>query len=83
MPKIRRWEVVVSLPVLAFGAICAVGFGIDQSSHTELPFWKLLLVFGSIWFVLGTCTPAAHVVPWLCESDLHPTPAMSPEAIHA
>jgi len=33
LPKIRRWEVVVSLPVLAFGAIWAVGLCIDQSAR--------------------------------------------------
>src|SRR5215472_1321754 len=43
-PKIRWWEVVVSLPVLAFGAIWAAIVSIDQSSHADLPFWKLLLV---------------------------------------
>jgi|SRR5205809_5131475 len=33
LPKIRWWEVVVSLPVLAFGAIWAVGLCIDQSAR--------------------------------------------------
>lgn len=73
LPKIKWWEVLVSLPVLAFGAICAVGVSIDQSSHAELPFWKLLLIFGSIWFVLGACTPAAFVVQWRLRKRLTPS----------
>jgi hypothetical protein len=83
LPKIRWWEIVVSLPVLAFGAICAVGVSIDQSSHTELPFWKLLLVFGGLWFILGLFTPAAFVVQWHLRKRLTYTPAKSPEGATA
>ena len=62
LPKIRWWEVVVSLPVLAFGAILAVGLCIGQSARTEFPFWMLLAVFGSIWLVLGGSTSLAYFV---------------------
>ncbi len=64
LPKIRWWEVVVSLPPLAFGAILAVSLCISQSARTEFPFWILLAVLGSIWLVLGASTPLAHFVQW-------------------
>jgi hypothetical protein len=64
LSKIRWWEVVVSLPALAFGAIWAVGLCIDQSARTEFPLWKLLAVFGSMWFVLGASTSLAYIVQW-------------------
>ena len=62
LPKIRWWEVVVSLPALAFGAIWAVGLCIDQSARTEFPLWMLLAVFGSMWVVLGASTSLAYFV---------------------
>lgn len=64
LPKIRWWEVVVSLPALALGAILAVGLCIDQSARTEFPFWILLAVFGSMWLVLGASTSLAYFVQW-------------------
>ena len=64
LPKIRWWEVVVSLPALAFGAILAVGLCIGQSARTEFPFWILLAVLGSMWLVLGASTPLAYFVQW-------------------
>lgn len=64
LPKIRWWEVVVSLPALIFGAILAVGLCIDQSSRTELPFWMPLVVFGTLWVALSSCTVAAFIVQW-------------------
>ncbi len=64
LPKIRWWEVVVSLPALAFGAIWAVGLCIDQSARTEFPLWMLLAVFGSMWVVLGASTSLAYFVQW-------------------
>jgi hypothetical protein len=63
LPTIRWWEVVVSFPALAFGAICAVPC-IDQSARAEFPFWMLLAVFGGMWFVLGASTPLAYFVQW-------------------
>ena len=64
LPKIRWWEVVVSLPAVAFGAIWAVGLCIDQSARTEFPLWMLLAVFGSMWVVLGASTSLAYFVQW-------------------
>lgn len=64
LPKIRWWEVVVSLPVLAFGAILAVGLCINQSARTEFPFWLLLAVLGSMWLVLGASTSLVYFVQW-------------------
>lgn len=64
LPKIRWWEVVVSFPVMAFGAILAVGLCIGQSARTEFPFWMLLAVFGSMWLVLGASTSLAYFVQW-------------------
>ena len=64
LPKIRWWEVVVSLSVLAFGAILAVGLCIGQSTRTEFYFWRLLAVFGSMWLVLGASTSLAYFVQW-------------------
>jgi hypothetical protein len=62
LPKIRWWEVVVSVPVLALGAILAVGLCIDRSSHTELPFWMLLAIFGGMWLLLGASTSLAYLI---------------------
>jgi hypothetical protein len=64
LPKIRWWEVVISIPVLAFGAIWAIGLCIDQSARTKFPFWMLLAVFGSMWLVLGASTSLAYFVQW-------------------
>jgi hypothetical protein len=64
VPKIRWWEVVVSLPVLAFGATLAVGLCISQSARTEFLFWMLLAVFGSVWLVLGASTSLAYFAQW-------------------
>ena len=64
LPKIRWWEVVVSLPAMAFGGIWVVCLGIDQSARTEFPFWVLLAVFGSMWLVLGASTSVAYLVQW-------------------
>jgi hypothetical protein len=63
-PKIRWWEVVVSLPAMAFGGIWVVCLGIDQSARTEFPFRMLLAVFGGLWLVLGASTSLAYVVQW-------------------
>jgi hypothetical protein len=64
LPKVRWWEVVVSLPALAFGAIWAVGLCISQSTHVGFPLWMLLAVFGSMWLVLGASTSVAYFVQW-------------------
>ena len=64
LPKIRWWEVLVSLPVLTFGAILAVGLCFDRTGRTDVPLWMLIVVFGTMWFALGTCTLAAYVVQW-------------------
>jgi len=64
LPKISWWEVAVSLPALAFGAIWAVGPCVSQSARTEFPFWMLLVVFGSMWLVLGASTSLAYFVQW-------------------
>jgi hypothetical protein len=63
-PKIRLWEFVVSLPVVAFGAIWPVCLGIDHNARREFPLWMMLVVFGSMWVVLGASTPLAYVVQW-------------------
>jgi hypothetical protein len=73
LPKIRWWEVVVSLPVLMLGAISAVSVTVDQSSHAE-PFSQLLLIFGSVWFILGICTPTARVAQWRLRKQLTSAP---------
>jgi hypothetical protein len=64
LPRIRWWEIVVSLPVSAFGAIWAVGVCIGQSLRTEFPFWMLLVGFGSMWLVLGASTSVAYFMQW-------------------
>ena len=64
LPKIRWWEVVVSVPVLAFGAIWAVVMSFDQSARAEFPMWMPLAVFGSMWFLLGASTLLAYFVQW-------------------
>ena len=64
LPKIRWWEVVVSLPAFAFGATWAVGLCIDQSARTKFPFWMLLAILGSTWLVLGASTSVAYFVQW-------------------
>src|SRR5260370_31139138 len=53
LPKIRWWEVVVSVPVLAFGAIWAVVMSFDQSARAEFPMWWPPAVFGRMWLLLG------------------------------
>ena len=64
LPKIRLWEVVVSLPAMTYGAIWAVLLCFDQSARKELPFWMLMAAFGGMWFVLGACTSLAYFVQW-------------------
>jgi hypothetical protein len=64
LPKVRWWEVVVSLPALALGAIWAVGLSIDKSARKEFPLWMFLAVFGSMWMVLGASTSLAYFVQW-------------------
>jgi hypothetical protein len=56
-PRIRWWEVVVSLPALAFGAFWAVCM---CTARTEFLFWMPLAVLGSMWFVLGASTSLAY-----------------------
>jgi hypothetical protein len=64
LPKIRLWEVMVSLPALAFGGIWAVVLGIGQCARTEFPLWLIPAVFGSLWLVLGASTSLAYFVQW-------------------
>jgi hypothetical protein len=64
LPKIRWWEIAVSLPAFAFGAMWAVGLSIDRSARTEFPLWMLLAVFGSMWMMLGASTSLAYFLQW-------------------
>lgn len=64
LPKTRWWEVVVSLPVSAFGAIWAAGLCIDQSTRPEFHLWMLLVGLGSMWFVLGSSTSVSYFMQW-------------------
>jgi hypothetical protein len=70
LPKIRWWEVVVSLPAVAFGAIWAVGLCIDQNARKEFPLWIPLAVFGSMWLVLGASTSLAYFIQWRLRRQL-------------
>jgi hypothetical protein len=63
-PRIGWWEVVLSIPVLAYGGIWPVMLSVDRSSRAEFPWWPLLSVFGGMWLVLGACTVAASIVQW-------------------
>jgi hypothetical protein len=81
LPKIRWWEVVVSLPVLAFGAILAVGLCISQSARVEFPFWMLLSVLGSTWLVLGASTSLAYFVQWRLRRRLASSTAQQPRLL--
>jgi len=64
LPKIRWWEIVVSLPAMAFGAIWAIGLCAGQIVRADFPLWMLLAVFGSMWFILGASTSLAYFVQW-------------------
>ena len=64
LPKIRWWEVVVSLPALALGATFAAGLCIDQNERTRFPLWMLLAAFGTMWLVLGASTSLGYFVQW-------------------
>lgn len=75
LPKIRWWEVVVSIPVGAFGAIFAVIVG---GNHTEFPMWTLLVALSSVWFVLGISTSVAYIVQWRIRKRLVPSPLEQP-----
>lgn len=72
LPKIGWWEVLVSLPVTAFGTIWAIGMCIDQIAHAEFPLRMLLAIFGSMWMVLGASTSAAYVTQWRLRRRLAP-----------
>ena len=63
-PRIRWWEVLISIPVLAYGGIWPVMMSVDRSSRAEFFWWPLLVVFGSLWLGLGACTVAASIVQW-------------------
>jgi hypothetical protein len=71
LPKISWWEVVVSIPAGAFGAIFAVLVG---ANHTEFPVWKLLVALSTIWFVLGISTLVAYFVQWRIRRRLVSSP---------
>jgi hypothetical protein len=62
-PRIGWWEALLSLPVLAFGGTMAVLPCVEQSTREGSP-WFLLVVFGIMWFALGTSTVAAWIVQW-------------------
>jgi hypothetical protein len=79
LPKIRWWEVVISLPAVVFGAILPVGLCIGQSVRTEFPFWMLLAVFGIIWLVLGASTCWHISCSGNCEGDSHLALLSKPE----
>jgi hypothetical protein len=63
-PKIRWWEVLLSLPVLGYGALWAIGMCIDPSARAEFTFWPMLAILGAMWFVLGLFAIAAKIVQW-------------------
>jgi hypothetical protein len=64
VPKIRWWELVFSLTAMTYGAVWAVILFLDRSARTEFPDWILLVVFGSMWIVLGSCTWIAYFLQW-------------------
>ncbi len=63
-PRIGWWEVLISIPVLAYGGIWPVMLFVDRSSRSEFAWWPFLAVFGSLWLVLGACTLAAAILQW-------------------
>jgi len=63
-PRIRLWEFVVSLPVVAFGAVWPVCLGFDRNARKEFPLWMMLAVFGGMWVALGASTSLAYFVQW-------------------
>jgi hypothetical protein len=63
-PRIGWWEILLSIPVLAYGGMWAVMMSVDQSSRAEFPRWTLFVVFGGMWLMLGSCTMAASIVQW-------------------
>jgi len=62
-PKIGWWEVLLSLPVLAYGGVMAVMMSLDPSAREELP-WVLFFVFGTMWFLLGASNVVAFAAQW-------------------
>lgn len=62
-PKIRWWEIIPALLVLAYGGILAVGVIIDRGTRESLP-WGIFFVIGIVWFSLGVCTVWARVLQW-------------------
>jgi hypothetical protein len=64
LPRIRWWEIVVSLPVLTLGAICTIGLFVCQIPQMEFPFRMLLVGFASMWLLLGASTPVAYFMQW-------------------
>jgi hypothetical protein len=70
LPRIRWWEIVVSLPVSAFGAILTVALFICQIPRTQFPLRMLLVGFGSMWLLLGASTSVAYFVQWRLRRQL-------------
>jgi hypothetical protein len=64
VPKIRWWELVLSLAAMAYGAIWAAILFLDRSARTEFSEWILLGAFGSMWLALGSCTWLAYFRQW-------------------
>jgi hypothetical protein len=63
-PRIAWWEVLLSLPVLVYGAMWTIGMCIDRSARAEFTFWQMLAIFGTMWFILGSSTTAAKIAQW-------------------
>lgn len=73
LPKIRWWEIVVSVPALALGAIWALLLCMDQSAREGFPMWMLLAALASMWTILGASTPLAYLAQWRLRRRLAPS----------
>jgi len=62
-PRIRWWEVVLSLVILAYGGILAGALIVDPENAGALP-WRLGVAIGVMWFVLGAAILWARAAQW-------------------
>lgn len=62
-PRIRWWEAILALVILAYGGILAGALIVDRESAGALP-WRIGVAIGVMWFALGTGILWARVAQW-------------------
>jgi hypothetical protein len=62
-PRIRWWDVILALVILAYGGILAGALLVDRDSAGALP-WRIGVAIGVMWSALGTSILWARAAQW-------------------